>query len=90
MPSIWRATGQPQAPVSAIDYSTGFHTACRWAGRLSYRHLHKWNFLRPLGQMAQNLAIASTALACLIVMGIFGIRLDLRRRRRRASGLQGR
>jgi hypothetical protein len=50
--------------------------------RWSFSLLHKWNFLFPLGRHVQNAVVSAVVVASILLMGIFGLQMDLKRRRR--------
>lgn len=50
---------------------------------LSFSYIHKWSFLSPLGRPVQNLIIAVVVATSLILMGVLGLQLDLKRRGRK-------
>jgi hypothetical protein len=77
------------APVNAtifVDTATGV-LADRTENstkpeRWSFSLLHKWNFLFPLGRHVQNAVVSAVVVASILLMGIFGLQMDLKRRRR--------
>ena len=52
---------------------------------LSFSYIHKWTFLSPLGRPVQNLIIALVVASSLILMGVIGLQLDLKRRSRKGK-----
>jgi hypothetical protein len=51
----------------------------------SFSYFHKWAFLSPLGRSVQNLVIALVVAGSLILMGVIGLQLDLKRRGRKRA-----
>jgi len=51
----------------------------------SFSYFHKWAFLSPLGRSVQNLVIALVMASSLLLMGVIGLQLDLKRRGRRGK-----
>lgn len=92
---VWRLDyGAPVHASIFVDTAAGV-LADRTPDRakaelLTFSYLHKWTFRHGFGPMVPSLAIAATVLACLVAIGILGILLDLRRRRRSvATGRRG-
>jgi hypothetical protein len=50
--------------------------------RLVFSFIHKWNFLFPVGRLAQNVIVGVFALALIGFMAVLGLRMDLVRRLR--------
>ena len=50
--------------------------------RLVFSFIHKWNFLFPVGRIAQNVLVGVFALALIGFMAVLGLRMDLVRRLR--------
>lgn len=48
--------------------------------RLAFSFIHKWNFLFPVGRLAQNAIVGTFALALIGFMAVLGLRMDLVRR----------
>jgi len=49
---------------------------------VSFAYAHKWGFLAPLGRDVQNITIGAVVSLCLILMGVMGLQMDLKRRGR--------
>jgi hypothetical protein len=82
---VWRV--DYGAPVSAslfIDTGTGVlvdRVADREKPeRLVFSFIHKWNFLFPVGRLAQNVLVGAFAIALISLMAVLGLRMDLVRR----------
>lgn len=84
---VWRV--DYGAPVNAslfVDTGTGV-LVDRVADhekpeRLVFSFIHKWNFLFPVGRLAQNVLVGAFAIALIGFMAVLGLRMDLVRRRR--------
>lgn len=50
--------------------------------RLVFSFIHKWNFLFPVGRLAQNVIVGVFAIALIGFMAVLGLRMDLIRRLR--------
>lgn len=50
--------------------------------RLVFSFIHKWNFLFPVGRLAQNVIVGLFAIALIGFMAVLGLRMDLNRRLR--------
>jgi hypothetical protein len=50
--------------------------------RLVFSFIHKWNFLFPVGRLAQNVIVGMFAIALIGFMAVLGLRMDLIRRLR--------
>lgn len=50
--------------------------------RLVFSFIHKWNFLFPVGRLAQNVLVGAFAMALIGFMAVLGLRMDLVRRLR--------
>lgn len=50
--------------------------------RLVFSFIHKWNFLFPVGRLAQNVLVGVFAIGLIGFMAVLGIRMDLVRRLR--------
>jgi hypothetical protein len=50
--------------------------------RLVFSFIHKWNFLFPVGRLAQNVLVGAFAIALIGFMAVLGLRMDLVRRLR--------
>ena len=50
--------------------------------RLVFSFIHKWNFLFPIGRLAQNVVVGLFAIALIGFMAVLGLRMDLVRRLR--------
>ncbi len=48
--------------------------------RLVFSFIHKWNFLFPVGRLAQNVIVGLFAIALIGLMAVLGLRMDLIRR----------
>jgi hypothetical protein len=48
--------------------------------RLVFSFIHKWNFLFPIGRLAQNVLVGAFAIALIGFMAVLGLRMDLVRR----------
>jgi hypothetical protein len=48
--------------------------------RLVFSFIHKWNFLFPIGRLAQNVLVGVFAIALIGFMAVLGLRMDLVRR----------
>ncbi|NBB26283.1 hypothetical protein GVM20_14215 [Porphyrobacter sp. SLTP] len=58
--------------------------------RLVFSFIHKWNFLFPVGRLAQNVLVGAFAIALIGFMAVLGLRMDLVRRLRVRRDGQGR
>ncbi len=55
--------------------------------RLVFSFIHKWNFLFPVGRLAQNVIVGLFAVALIGLMAVLGLRMDLIRRLRASRRL---
>ncbi|MFC3101716.1 PepSY-associated TM helix domain-containing protein [Altererythrobacter lauratis] len=85
-------------PVWRIDYGAPVHASLfvdTGAGvlvdrvadrekpeRLVFSFIHKWNFLYPVGRLAQNLIVGLFGLALIAFTAVLGLKLELARRQR--------
>lgn len=92
---VWRV--DYGAPVSAslfIDTGTGVLVDRVADGekpeRLVFSYIHKWNFLFPVGRLAQNVLVGIFAIALIGFVAVLGLRMDLiRRASRTEAGRKG-
>jgi len=49
---------------------------------LVFSFIHKWNFLFPVGRLAQNVLVGAFAIVLICFMAVLGLRMDLLRRMR--------
>jgi hypothetical protein len=84
---VWRV--DYGAPVSAslfVDTGAGVLVDRVADGekpeRLVFSFIHKWNFLFPVGRLAQNVIVGLFAVALVGFMAVLGLRMDLARRLR--------
>lgn len=84
---VWRV--DYGAPVNAslfVDTGTGVLVDRVADGekpeRLVFSFIHKWNFLFPVGRLAQNVIVGVFAIALIGFMAVLGLRMDLIRRLR--------
>lgn len=84
---VWRV--DYGAPVNAslfVDTGTGVLVDRVADGekpeRLMFSFIHKWNFLFPVGRLAQNVIVGVFAIALIGFMAVLGLRMDLIRRLR--------
>jgi hypothetical protein len=54
--------------------------------RFVFSFVHKWNFLFPVGRLAQNALVGGFVIALIGFMAVLGLRMDLVRRFRRRIG----
>jgi hypothetical protein len=50
--------------------------------RLVFSVIHKWNFLFPVGRLAQNVIVGLSAIALIGFMAVLGLKMDVIRRLR--------
>jgi hypothetical protein len=84
---VWRV--DYGAPINAslfVDTGTGVLVDRVADGekpeRLVFSFIHKWNFLFPVGRLAQNVIVGVFAIALIGFMAVLGLRMDLVRRLR--------
>ena len=84
---VWRV--DYGAPVNAslfVDTGTGVLVDRVADGekleRLVFSFIHKWNFLFPVGRLAQNVIVGVFAIALIGFMAVLGLRMDVIRRLR--------
>lgn len=84
---VWRV--DYAAPVNAslfVDTGTGLLVDRVADGekpeRLVFSFIHKWNFLFPVGRLAQNVIVGAFAIALIGFMAVLGLRMDVIRRLR--------
>ncbi len=85
---VWRLSyGAPLDADYFVDTTTGVLADIAphrtKPERFSFSMLHKWNFLRPLGRDMQNIIVSGTVILAIGLMGVLGLRLDIKRRKRR-------
>lgn len=92
---VWRVDyGAPVKASLFVDTATGV-LVDRVADhekpeRLVFSFLHKWNFLFPVGRLAQNVLVGVFAIALIGFMAVLGLRMDLVRRLRTRRHGKGR
>jgi hypothetical protein len=84
---VWRV--DYGAPINAslfVDTGTGVLVDRVADGekpeRLVFSFVHKWNFLFPVGRLAQNVIVGVLAIALIGFMAVLGLRMDVIRRLR--------
>jgi hypothetical protein len=84
---VWRV--DYGAPINAslfVDTGTGVLVDRVADGekpeRLVFSFIHKWNFLFPVGRLAQNVIVGVFAIALIGFMAVLGLRMDVIRRLR--------
>jgi hypothetical protein len=84
---VWRV--DYAAPVNAslfVDTGTGVLVDrvadAEKPERLVFSFIHKWNFLFPVGRLAQNVIVGVLAIALIGFMAVLGLRMDVIRRLR--------
>lgn len=89
---VWRVDyAEPVKASLFVDTGTGVLVDRVADGekpeRLVFSFIHKWNFLFPVGRLAQNMIVGIFAVALIGFMAALGLRMDLvRRARSRRSG----
>ena len=74
------------ATGALVDSVADWQKPERWAFSIA----HKWNFLFPLGKLTLNMVVGGAVIALIILMALFGLWLDLKRREaRRRSPASG-
>ena len=84
---VWRVDyGAPVKASLFVDTGTGVLVDRVADGekpeRLVFSFIHKWNFLFPVGRLAQNVIVGVFAIALIGFMAMLGLRMDLVRRLR--------
>ena len=84
---IWRVDyGEPVSASLFVDPGAGVLVDRVADGekpeRLVFSFIHKWNFLFPVGRLAQNVIVGVFATALIGFMAVLGLRMDLIRRLR--------
>lgn len=84
---VWRVDyGEPVSASLFVDTGAGVLVDRVADGekpeRLVFSFIHKWNFLFPVGRLAQNVIVGMFAIALIGFMAVLGLRMDLIRRLR--------
>ncbi|MFY8048395.1 MAG: PepSY domain-containing protein [Erythrobacter sp.] len=84
---VWRVDyAEPVKASLFVDTGTGVLVDRVANGekpeRLVFSFIHKWNFLFPVGRLAQNVIVGVFAIALIGFMAVLGLRMDLVRRLR--------
>ncbi|RNJ62849.1 MAG: PepSY domain-containing protein [Porphyrobacter sp. IPPAS B-1204] len=84
---VWRVDyGEPVNASLFVDTGAGVLVDRVADGekpeRLVFSFIHKWNFLFPVGRLAQNVIVGVFAIALIGFMAVLGLRMDLIRRLR--------
>jgi hypothetical protein len=87
---VWRVDyGEPVRATLFVDTGSGVlvDRVADWEKpeRLVFSMIHKWNFLFPIGRLSLNVVVAAFVIALIVLMAIFGLRLDWKNRRRRKA-----
>jgi hypothetical protein len=85
---VWRVDyGAPVGASLFVDTGSGVLVDRVADGekpeRFVFSFIHKWNFLFPVGRLAQNVIVGLFAIALIGFMAVLGLRMDLARRRAR-------
>ncbi len=84
---VWRVDyGEPVSVSLFVDTGAGVLVdrvaESEKPERLVFSFIHKWNFLFPVGRLAQNVMVGMFAIALIGFMALLGLRMDLIRRLR--------
>jgi hypothetical protein len=84
---VWRVDyAEPVKASLFVDTGTGVLVDRVADGekpeRLVFSFIHKWNFLFPVGRLAQNVIVGVFAIALIGFMAVLGLRMDVIRRLR--------
>ena len=92
---VWRVDyGAPHNASVFVDTATGTFVdrLDNWQKpeRYVFSLVHKWNFLFPIGRTGLNAVVGGFVIALILLMGVLGLQLYLKgRRKAKATGIGG-
>lgn len=91
---VWRVEyGAPHNTSVFVDTATGTFVdrLDNWQKpeRYVFSLVHKWNFLFPIGRVGLNAVVGGFMIALIVLMGIVGLQLYLKGRRRKLPSASG-